>query len=275
MKVRDKVIVVTGAGSGMGREVALELLRRGARVAAVDVRPEGLEGTAALVDVGEGLSTHVLDITDRVAIGALPDVVIAAHGTVDGLINNAGIIQPFVNVEDLDFATIERVLDINLMGTLNMVKAFLPYLRRRPEAHLANVSSMGGFLPVPGQSIYGASKAAVKLLTEGLYAELLDTDVSVSVIMPGAVATSISENSGVSILGLDEAAASATRTTSAPDAARIILDGIEADKLHIFVGRDARLMNIASRVAPRRATHLIQKKMKNIMPGATETAAGS
>jgi len=275
MKVRDKVIVVTGAGSGMGREVALELLRRGARVAAVDVRPEGLEGTAALVDVGEGLSTHVLDITDRVAIGALPDVVIAAHGTVDGLINNAGIIQPFVNVEDLDFATIERVLDINLMGTLNMVKAFLPYLRRRPEAHLANVSSMGGFLPVPGQSIYGASKAAVKLLTEGLYAELLDTDVSVSVIMPGAVATSISENSGVSILGMDEAAASTTRTTSAPDAARIILDGIEADKLHIFVGRDARLMNIASRVAPRRATHLIQKKMKNIMPGATETAAGS
>ena len=275
MKVRDKVIVVTGAGSGMGREVALELLRRGARVAAVDVRPEGLEGTAALVDVGDGLSTHVLDITDRVAIGALPDVVIAAHGTVDGLINNAGIIQPFVNVEDLDFDTIERVLDINLMGTLNMVKAFLPYLRRRPEAHLANVSSMGGFLPVPGQSIYGASKAAVKLLTEGLYAELLDTNVGVSVIMPGAVATSITENSGVTIPGMDEEAASSARTTSAPDAARIILDGIEADKLHIFVGRDSRLMNIASRVAPRRATHMIQKKMKELMPSRTETAAGT
>ena len=275
MKVRDKVIVVTGAGSGMGREVALELLRRGARVAAVDVRPEGLEGTAALVDVGDGLSTHVLDITDRVAIGALPDVVIAAHGTVDGLINNAGIIQPFVNVEDLDFDTIQRVLDINLMGTLNMVKAFLPYLRRRPEAHLANVSSMGGFLPVPGQSIYGASKAAVKLLTEGLYAELLDTNVGVSVIMPGAVATSITENSGVTIPGMDEEAASSARTTSAPDAARIILDGIEADKLHIFVGRDSRLMNIASRVAPRRATHMIQKKMKELMPSPTETAAGT
>ncbi len=275
MKVRDKVIVVTGAGSGMGREVALELLRRGARVAAVDVRPEGLEGTAALVDVGPGLSTHVLDITDRVAIGALPDVVIAAHGAVDGLINNAGIIQPFVNVEDLDFDTIERVLDINLMGTLNMVKAFLPYLRRRPEAHLANVSSMGGFLPVPGQSIYGASKAAIKLLTEGLYAELLDTDVSVSVIMPGAVATSITENSGVTIPGMDQAAAASARTTSAPEAARIILDGIEADKLHIFVGRDARLMNIASRVAPRQATHMIQKKMKDLMPSATETTTGS
>jgi len=259
----------------MGREVALELLRRGARVAAVDVRPEGLEGTAALVDVGDGLSTHVLDITDRVAIGALPDVVIAAHGTVDGLINNAGIIQPFVNVEDLDFDTIQRVLDINLMGTLNMVKAFLPYLRRRPEAHLANVSSMGGFLPVPGQSIYGASKAAVKLLTEGLYAELLDTNVGVSVIMPGAVATSITENSGVTIPGMDEEAASSARTTSAPDAARIILDGIEADKLHIFVGRDSRLMNIASRVAPRRATHMIQKKMKELMPSRTETAAGT
>ena len=87
---------------------------------------------------------------------------------------------------------IERVLDVNLQGTLNMVTAFLPLLLERPEAHIANVSSMGGFFPFPGQTVYGASKAAVKLLTEGLYAELLDSQVRVSVIMPGAVSTSIS-----------------------------------------------------------------------------------
>ena len=198
MKVRSRVIVVTGAGSGMGRELTLALLRRGARVAAVDVRAEGLEETAVLAVAGERLSTHVLDITDRIACEALPDEVIAHHGSVDGLINNAGIIQPFVTIEDLDYATIERVLNVNLMGTIHMVKAFLPHLKARPEAHIANVSSMGGFLPVPGQVMYGASKAAVKLLTEGLYAELLDTNVGVSVIMPGAVATNITQNSGVS-----------------------------------------------------------------------------
>ena len=154
---------------------------------------------------------------------------IAHHGAVDGLINNAGIIQPFVTIEDLDYATIERVLDVNLMGTIHMVKAFLPHLMARPEAHIANVSSMGGFLPVPGQVMYGASKAAVKLLTEGLYAELLDTNVGVSVIMPGAVATNIAQNSGVSVPGEAEAAdASNYPTTSAPDAARIMVDGIEA-----------------------------------------------
>lgn len=267
MKVRSRVIVVTGAGSGMGRELTLALLRRGARVAAVDVRPEGLEETAALAVAGERLSTHVLDITDRTACEALPDEVIAHHGSVDGLINNAGIIQPFVTIEDLDYATIERVLNVNLMGTIHMVKAFLPHLKARPEAHIANVSSMGGFLPVPGQVMYGASKAAVKLLTEGLYAELLDTNVGVSVIMPGAVATNITQNSGVSVPGGAEAAdASNYPTTSAPDAARIMVDGIEAGRLHIFVGRDSRLMNAATRVAPRQATHLIQRQMKKLMP---------
>jgi NAD(P)-dependent dehydrogenase (short-subunit alcohol dehydrogenase family) len=264
MKVHGKVLVVTGAGSGMGREITLELLRRGARVAAVDLRPEGLEGTAGLARPRERLSTHVLDITDREAVAALPDEVMAAHGVVDGIVNNAGIIQPFITVDELDYATIDRVLAVNLMGTIQMVKAFLPRLKERPQAHIANVSSMGGFLPVPGQVMYGASKAAVKLLTEGLYAELLETPVGVSVIMPGAVATNITENSGVTIAGMDEAAAGA-RSTSAPEAARIIVDGIEKDRLHIYVGRDSQMMGAAVRVAPKQATHLIQKQMKGLL----------
>ncbi len=265
MKVRSKVMVVTGAGSGMGQALTLELLGRGAGVAAVDLRMDGLDETSRLAAAGDRLSTHVVDITDRDATAALPEQVVARHGAVDGLINNAGIIQPFTTVEDLDLATIQRVLDVNLMGTVHLVKAFLPHLRKRPEAHIANVSSMGGFLPVPGQVMYGASKAAVKLLTEGLYAELLDTDVGVSVIMPGAVATNIAGNSGVTIAGADTAAAG-TRMTSASDAARIIVEGIEAGRLHIFVGRDSRLMNAATRIAPRQATKMIQKQMKRLMP---------
>jgi len=114
--------------------------------------------------------------------------------------------------------------------------------------------------------VYGASKAAVKLLTEGLYAELLETDVRVSVIFPGAVATDITSHSGVDV-PVDAAAAEEGRfpTTSAEDAATIILDGIEADKFHIYVGRDARTTNLMSRLAPKRATHLIYRQMKDLL----------
>jgi short-subunit dehydrogenase len=234
-------------------------------VAAVDIREESLNETAGLADVGDRLSTFVVDITDRAATEALPGSVIAAHGTVDALINVAGIIQPFVRLNDLDYDVIERVINVNFYGTLHMVKAFLPYLLERSVAHVASVSSMGGFLPVPGQTIYGASKAAVKLMTEGLYAELLDTNVGVSVIFPGAVATDITGNSGVEIPPMDNVDQSKIRTTSPEDAAKIILDGIESDDLQIFVGRDSRTMNLFNRVAPRRSTHLIYRKMKNLL----------
>ena len=271
MKVSGKTWVVTGGGSGIGRELVLQLLERGARVAAVDVRPEALTETAALAGAGERLSTHIIDVTDRVAVTALVEAVEAAHGAVDGLINNAGIIQPFVAVQDLDYADIRRVLDVNLMGTIHMVKAFLPVLSERPAAHIANVSSMGGFFPFPGQSIYGASKAAVKLLTEGLYAELLDTSVRVSVIIPGAVQTNITENSGVA-MPATPGEASRMPMTSAPRAAEIMLDGIERDRLYIFVGKDARLMNLAIRIAPRVAIRFIQKQMKGLVAGLSENA---
>lgn len=265
MKLEAKVLVVTGGGNGIGRKVVLEALRRGARVAAVDIRQESLDGTAALAGAGERLACFAVDITDRAATEGLPGEVAAALGAVDGLINVAGIIQPFVKLNELDYEVIERVIDVNLYGTIHMVKAFLPVLLTRPEAHIANVSSMGGFLPVPGQTIYGASKAGVKLLTEGLYAELLDTNVGVSVVFPGAVATEITTNSGVEVPNMDDIDQSKVRTTAPDEAARIILDGIEAGDFHIFVGRDAKTMNLLTKVAPRRATHLIYKQMKDLL----------
>lgn len=267
MQITGKTWVITGGGSGMGRELVLQALTRGARVAAVDVRAEALQETADLAQAGDRLSLHVVDIADRVSVEALVAEVERAHGGVDGLLNNAGIIQPFVPVAQLDYAAIERVLNVNLMGTIHMVKAFLPVLLDRPEAHIANVSSMGGFFPFPGQSMYGASKAGVKLLTEGLYAELLDTQVGVSVIMPGAVNTAITQNSGVAAPAAP-GDASKMPMTSAPRAAEIMLDGIERDRLHIFVGKDARLMDLAIRIAPKRAIGFIRKQMKAML--ATE-----
>lgn len=266
MEITGKTFVVTGGGNGIGRQVVLEALLRGARVAALDIREESLTGTGNLARAGDRLATFTLDVTDREATVASVDRVVEQLGPVDGLIHVAGIIQPFVRVNDLDWETIDRVVNVNLYGTLHMVKAYLPHLLSRPEAHIANVSSMGGFLPVPGQSIYGATKAAVKLLTEGLYAELRETNVGVSVIMPGGVSTEISANSGVDVpAGAGSAEESRLPVTTPEEAARIILDGIAEDKLHIYVGKDSVAMNIATRLAPKQAMHLIQRQMKALL----------
>lgn len=264
MKANGKVWVVTGGASGIGQQLVLQLLERGGRVAAVDVNPDGLQETALIARAGERLSTHVVDITDRAATEALVAEVVAAHGTVDGLINNAGIIQPFVDFAALDYRDIDRILAINLMGTIHMLKSFMPLLLERPEAQIANVSSMGGFFPFPRQTMYGATKAAVKLLTEGLYAELMDTGVDVAVVMPGPTNTAISVNSGVAS-PMASGSDSKMPTMSASDAARDALDGIEAGRLHVYLGPIARLSNLAIRIAPRMAIGFVRKQMDKMM----------
>ncbi len=268
MQIQDKVFIVTGAGGGIGGELVTCLLKRGARVAAVDLRHESL---AAMKEKNEthayNLSLHALDITDKTAVEELPEKVIAAHGSYDGLINCAGIIQPFVRVNDLTFDAIERVMNVNFYGTLTMLKTFLPGLLERPEAYVVNVSSMGGFLPVPGQSIYGASKAAVKLLTEGLYAELLDTSVRVSVVFPGATKTNITQNSHVNGPSVAEADTKKLEAAMLPasDAAEIIIKGIIKNKPQIFTGKDSTFMNLLYRLNPVLATKLIAKQMKSLL----------
>jgi NAD(P)-dependent dehydrogenase (short-subunit alcohol dehydrogenase family) len=267
MKVQNKVIVVTGGGNGMGRELVLNLLSRGASVAAVDINAAALTETARLAgERAEKLSTHVLNITDKQAVEALPAQVIARHGAVDGIINNAGIIQPFVRLKDLGYDDIQRVLDVNLYGTLYMIKAFMPHLLKRPIAHITNISSMGGFLPVPGQTAYGASKAAVKLLTEGLYAELLNTSVKVTLVYPGAIGTNIAANSGLKVVAQADERSSSIKPLAADKAAQIIIDAIERDRYSVTVGPDARLMDLIYRLNPKAAAGFIYKQMKSLLP---------
>jgi NAD(P)-dependent dehydrogenase (short-subunit alcohol dehydrogenase family) len=267
MKVAGKVVVVTGAGSGMGREVALELLRRGARVAGVDINEASLASTVELAGPGAPIATFTLSVADRASVEALPAQVAERLGAVDGLINCAGIIQPFVKLVDLEYAAIDRVFDVNWRGTLYMTKSFLPVLLERPEGHIVNVSSMGGFIPVPGQTIYGASKAAVKLLTEGLNSECARTKVRVTVVFPGAIATNIAQNSGVAIsMGSADAARQAQVTYPADKAATDILDGMERDAFRVIVGKDARFLDRFYRISPRRAAGFIANKMKDLLP---------
>jgi len=268
MQISDSVFVVTGGGNGMGREVVLDLLKRGARVAAVDLNEQGLAETATLAGAAaDRLTVHGLNVTDRADVLALPDTVLAAHGRVDGLLNVAGIIQPFVTIQDLGFDVMERVMNVNFWGVVNMTKAFLPLLLARPAAAILNVSSMGGFLPVPGQAVYGASKAAVKLFTEALYAELRGTSVAVTVVFPGGVATNITQNSGVDTSKMAAAmeGKKAPKTTSVAEAGREIIDALEKGTYRLRIGGDARLMDRLSRLAPRRATELIANQMKALL----------
>lgn len=269
MLAGGKTIVVTGGGNGIGRELVMELLRRGARVAALDLSSPGLQQTTELAGTqGHKLSTHVVDITNREDVIGLLEPIVEAHGSVDGLINCAGIIQPFVRFKDLDYVAIERVMNVNFWGPIHMVKTFLPHLLGRPEAHIVNISSMGGFVPVPGQTIYGASKAAVKLFTEGLHSELADTNVRVTVVFPGATATNISVNSGVQSASTAETAQKSSRIkmTAPAQAARIILDGMERNAYRVMVGSDATMMDRLSRLMPLKAAELIYKQMREILP---------
>jgi NAD(P)-dependent dehydrogenase (short-subunit alcohol dehydrogenase family) len=266
MHLANRVFVVTGGGNGIGREVVLGLLARRARVVAVDLSEAGLAETRRLAGAGDRLTTHVLDITDRSAVEKLPDQVVAAYGQIDGLVNVAGIVHRFAGVRDLTFDEIERVMAVNLWGVVNMSKAFLPFLLDRPEASLVNVSSMGALVPVPGQSAYGASKAAVKLFTEGLYAELRGTSVVVTVVFPGGVGTDILTNSGVAMPGRTAATSgSSMKLTTPADAGRQIVEAIEKGRNRVRIGGDARLLDRLSRLMPLRATAMVADKMKALL----------
>lgn len=268
MEISGRVFVVTGGGNGIGREVVLGLLRRGGRVAAIDLSGDRLAQTVELAGAeASRLTTHVVNVTDAEAVAALPQQVIDAHGQVDGVLNVAGIIQRFVHFTELSKDEIDRVLTVNFWGVVNMARAFLPHLLGRPQAALVNVSSMGAFIPVPGQTIYGASKAAVKLLTEGLHAELRGTPVRVTVVFPGAVATSITENSGVqapAVAGGNDNAAN-RKVLPPSEAARIIIDGMQKGAYRVVVGRDARVMDWLTRLVPERAMTMIADQMADLL----------
>jgi len=265
MKVKDKKIVVTGGGAGIGRELVLQLLKRGATVITLDINKEGLNKTKELAN-SEKLFTYVVDMSNYDSLKNFKTECFKNHGVVDGLINNAGIIQPFVNVNALDDKTVDKVMDVNFYGPVNLTRLFLNELLARPEGHVVNVSSMGGFFPFPGQTIYGSSKAAIKLFTEGLYSELLNTKVKVTVVFPGAVATDIAKNSNAMSeeSTKEKASSSNMKMTSPQDAAMQIIDAMEKDKFQVYVGADSKMMNFMYKVMPKKAIKFIKEKMKDM-----------
>lgn len=259
MNLKNKKVILTGAGSGIGKQLTIQLLKKGAIVTGLDINSDSLEELKKERN-SDKLSTYTIDISSYEQIDKFKEEYIK-NNEVDILINNAGIIQPFINIDKIDESTIKKVMDVNFYGPVRLTRIFLKHLQSRKQAYIVNVSSMGGFFPFPGQTIYGASKAAIKLFTEGLYSELLDTNVKVMVVFPGAVNTNITKNSNVA-MGSDNN--QSYKTLPADKAAEIIIKGIEKNKFQLYVGPDSKIMHFLYKLNPKSAIKMINRKMKQL-----------
>jgi len=248
-----KVAVVTGAASGMGRSLAIQLTAAGARVAISDVDAIGLKETARLC-LGAGTEPRVdsLDVSDREAVHAYADSVASEFGTVNLVINNAGIAS-FGTVEESSYEDIERVINIDYWGVVHGTKAFLPYLIASGDGHVVNTSSVFGLFAVPSQSSYNAGKFAVRGFTEALRQEMMIAKhkVGVSCVHPGGIRTNIAKTSRAAdpsqVDKLASQFAKVTRTSPA-GAAKTILNGVRRNHARILIGADAYLIDAVPRL---------------------------
>ncbi|MCE5288396.1 MAG: SDR family NAD(P)-dependent oxidoreductase [Nocardiaceae bacterium] len=250
---KDKVCVITGAGSGMGRELALLLTKKGAKVAISDVDMEGLAETERLVrELGGDPKVDRLNVAEREAVLLYADEVAKHFGKVNQIYNNAGIAFTG-DVEVSEFKDIERVMDVDFWGVVNGTKAFLPYLIASGDGHVINVSSVFGLIAIPSQSAYNAAKFAVRGFTEALIQEMriAGHPVAVTCIHPGGIKTNIA-NKATAAEGKDAAALAEKfnklmARTSAESAAKTIVDGVEKKKSRVLIGLDATAIDLMAR----------------------------
>ena len=263
--VAGKVAVVTGAGSGIGRALAVELAARGARLALSDVNEEGLATSAELVEQrGATAHTRPLDVGDRDAVVAYADEVAADQGVVHQIYNNAGIAFSRSILEST-YEDYERILQVNLWGVVHGTKAFLPHLIASGDGHVVNVSSLNGYLAQGGMTHYCTSKFAVRGFTESVRMEMLRDGhpVQVSSVHPGGIKTNIADAAFASAkeLGLPVTDADERRRKAYNEkllrmdpaqAARVIVDGVEKGRGRILVGQDAKIVDAFVRLLPSR-----------------------
>jgi NAD(P)-dependent dehydrogenase (short-subunit alcohol dehydrogenase family) len=248
----QKVAVVTGAGSGIGQALAIELARRGARLAISDVDIEGLARTEESVrSLGAPVKTDRLDVTEREAVVAYADAVQAHFGVVNQIYNIAGI--AFMgDIEVTEFKDLERVMDIDFWGVVNGTKAFLPHLLASGDGHVINMSSMFGLFAVQGQAAYNSAKFAVRGFTEALRQEMVVAGhpVKVTCIHPGYIKTPLIQNASaaadLNINALDTIFQKVA-VTSPQRAAKIILNAVAKNKARVLPGADAKLSDFVVR----------------------------
>ena len=267
-----KVAVVTGAGSGIGQALAVELARSGAKVAISDVNMEGLTQTEEqLKAIGASFKSDRLDVTEREAFLAYADSVKEHFGKVNQIYNNAGIAFTG-DVEVSQFKDIERVMDVDFWGVVNGTKAFLPHLIASGDGHVVNVSSVFGLFAVPGQAAYNSAKFAVRGFTEALRQEMgaAGHPVAVTTVHPGGIKTAIARNAtaaeGVDPEQLAQLFDKRLARTSPQRAAEIILDAVRKKKARVLVGTDAKLLDVMVRVAGPYYQQLFGPFMGRLMP---------
>ncbi len=263
-KLAGRVAVITGGASGIGLATASLLAERGCRLALVDVNAEAL-GKAAegLARSGATVSTHAVDVAGADQMAALPAAVVAEHGAVHILVNNAGV-SVGATFEEHSLEDLQWIVGINLWGVIHGCKFFLPELKKQDEAHIVNLSSMFGFLGVPGQSSYCATKFAVRGLSEALWVELRDTSVGVTSIHPGGVDTNIAKTMRGEDPDLRAASVDALARSRGPEAvAKKIVRAIERDRLRAIVGIEAFVSEWLKRWMPVRTQYLLAGRMKN------------
>jgi NAD(P)-dependent dehydrogenase (short-subunit alcohol dehydrogenase family) len=265
-----QVAAITGAASGIGRYLAVNLAGEGCPVAIADVDQEGLNETARMLDESPvKVSIHAVDVANREQMHKFAEDVVAQHGKANIIVNNAGV-GLATSLEEVSYEDFEWLLGINLWGVIYGTKAFLPYLKQQPEGHIVNISSVHGLFTNPGVGPYCTSKFAVRGFSQVLRQELKDTSVSVSCVHPGGIDTNIVLNTRFPLSdnpGKDREEANRDFNkyivrTSADKAARIIISGIKKKKKRILVGYDAHVFAFLERMFPNAWQTLMGKLMK-------------
>jgi len=271
---KDKVAVITGAGSGMGRYLAVLLAKDGADVSVCDVNEETLNETVEMLrKYNVSVSSHILDVSDKEAIEALPEKVIEQHGKVDMVFNNAGVTTG-THFKDMDEDNWDWVMGINFDGVINSTRAFIPHMVDSPEAAIVNTSSIFGMVAVPGQTVYHATKFAVRGFTESLAMEMKETNPNLQIhcVHPGHIGTNIAADARFDEENFNQDETQVSNsifTRNAPKsqkemgdlfreggmhpskAAGVILNGVKKNKTRIFIGLDAKLLDLSQRIFPK------------------------
>lgn len=272
---RGRVAVVTGAGSGIGRALAVELARRGARLAVSDVDSVGLAATVTAVEaLGAEVRSDHLDVSERGSVLDYAETIVGHFGVVNQVYNNAGIAF-HGDVEKSEFKDIERIVDVDFWGVVNGTKAFLPHLIASGDGHVINVSSLFGILAIPSQSAYNAAKFAVRGFTEALRQEMKIArhPVEVTCVHPGGIKTAIARNATVAD-GQDQKSMAdffdrKLARTSPEQAALVILAAVEKNKARVLIGNDARALDLLARVTGSRYQDIIVKLSSRVLPRTT------
>jgi NADP-dependent 3-hydroxy acid dehydrogenase YdfG len=267
-----KVAVITGAGSGIGRALALDLAERGAKLALSDVDTVGLADTVRQTKaLGAQVKSDRLDVAEREAVLAYADDVVAHFGTVHQIYNNAGIAYNGT-VEKSEFKDIEKIMDVDFWGVVNGTKAFLPHLIASGDGHVVNISSLFGLIAVPGQSAYNAAKFAVRGFTESLRQEMLIAKhpVGVTCVHPGGIKTAVARNAtvadGEDAQTFAEFFDKRLALHTPEMAARTILDGVRKGNARVVIGWEAKALDVLARIIGSSYHRVIATGFATFMP---------